>query len=492
MGELAIFSALRIEALAVGGRVTTTGMGSRRALSTGRRMAGELGSEEPVAIVGVAGGLDERLGPGHLVVATELWTADGRSGRRPAGARQLAEELRRYGHQVHTGPVISSRHFVRPSERSTLMAHGALAVDMESAWLADSLGPRPLAVVRAVADTGGHGPLSGGMRALGALLRVRPALDCWARALCPRTVVLAGPRSFCAGVERAIETVERALALFGEPVYVRRQIVHNSHVVGRLEAKGAKFVEEFDDVPDGSTVVIAAHGVSPAVRLQAAGRPDLNVIDATCPLVAKVHHEARRFAAGDHHIVLIGHAGHEEVVGTVGEAPDRIHLVEGPGDVARLDVPDGVPLAYLTQTTLATDETAEIVEALTTRFPVIVGPSATDICYATQNRQDAVRAVAGSCDLMLVVGSANSSNTVRLIEAARRQGCPAELVEDESGLRLTWLQHANTIGLTAGASAPESLVQGVLDALAEFGPVEVREHRITDETVQFALPKQVR
>ena len=373
-----------------------------------------------------------------------------------------------------------------------MAADGAIAVDTEAAWLAEALGPRPLAVVLAVADSGGHAPVAGGLRALGALLRVRPALERWAQAVRPRTVLLAGPRSFCAGVERAIDTVERALVRFGPPVYVRRQIVHNTHVVAGLEAKGAVFVEEFDQVPDGSTVVIAAHGVSPAVRRQAAARPDLNVIDATCPLVAKVHHEARRFADGDHHIVLIGHADHEEVVGTVGEAPDRIHLVDGPDDVGRLEVPEGVPLAYLTQTTLATDETAEIVEALNTRFPAIVGPSATDICYATQNRQDAVRALAGSCDLMLVVGSANSSNTARLVEAARRQGCRTELIEDEADLRLPWLLDADTVGLTAGASAPESVVQRVIEVLGELGPVDVREQRITEETVQFALPRQVR
>jgi 4-hydroxy-3-methylbut-2-enyl diphosphate reductase len=492
MGELTAVSPRRIEAMAVGGRVIAVGTGAERAGATGARLARDLGPDDPVAIVGVTGALGGHQWPGHLVVATELRTTEDPAPRRLAGAHLLAEELRRYGHWVHTGPIVSSPHPVPASELGGLAAGGAIAVDTESAWLAAALGPRPLAVVRAVADSAGHAPVAGGLRALGALLRVRPALERWAQVAHPRTVVLAGPRSFCAGVERAIDTVERALLRFGPPVYVRRQIVHNTHVVAGLEAKGAVFVEEFDEVPDGSTVVIAAHGVSPAVRRQAAARPDLNVIDATCPLVAKVHHEARRFADGDHHIVLIGHADHEEVVGTVGEAPDRIHLVEGPDDVARLDLPEDVPLAYLTQTTLATDETAEVVEALNTRFPAIVGPSATDICYATQNRQDAVRALAGSCELMLVVGSANSSNTARLVEAARRQGCRTELIEDESDLRLPWLLDVTTVGVSAGASAPESLVQRVIEVLEQLGPVDVREHRITEETVQFALPRQVR
>jgi 4-hydroxy-3-methylbut-2-enyl diphosphate reductase len=266
-------------------------------------------------------------------------------------------------------------------------------------------------------------------------------------------VLLASPRSFCAGVDRAIETVKRALDRYGAPVYVRRQIVHNLHVVRDLEARGAIFVEELDEVPADATVVFAAHGVSPAVRSEAADRGDLTVIDATCPLVAKVHNEARRYAGQGHHLVLIGHEGHEEIEGTIGEAPDRFHLVERPEDVARLDLDQELPMAYLTQTTLATDETAEIVAALRERFPKITAPPADDICYATQNRQDAVRSIAHRCDLMLVVGSSNSSNTARLVEVARRQGCRAELIEDASELQVGWLDGVATVGLTAGASA---------------------------------------
>jgi 4-hydroxy-3-methylbut-2-enyl diphosphate reductase len=286
--------------------------------------------------------------------------------------------------------------------------------------------------------------------------------------------------------------VERAIERFGPPVYVRRQIVHNAHVVGRLAAMGAVFVEELDEVPDGATVVLAAHGVSPEVRAQAAGRDGFTVIDATCPLVAKVHHEAKRYASRGYDIVLIGHADHEEIVGTLGEAPERTHLVQTPDEVDGLSLEDGSPVAYLTQTTLAMDETAEVIGALRRRFPAIVGPSANDICYATQNRQDAVRAIARTCDLILVVGSANSSNTARLVEVARREGCRAELVEDAGQLRLSWLDGAGTVGLTAGASAPESLVAEVVQALSSLGPVEVAEHRTTTETVRFALPLQVR
>jgi 4-hydroxy-3-methylbut-2-enyl diphosphate reductase len=349
-----------------------------------------------------------------------------------------------------------------------------------------------MAVVRAVADTANRGMAVGGMRALGALRRVRPPLERWAAALGDHEVVLAAPRSFCAGVERAIEIVERALERFGSPVYVRRQIVHNAHVVRDLESKGTVFVEELDEVPAGSTVVLAAHGVSPVVRADAAERADLRVIDATCPLVAKVHNEARRFVAQGYHILLVGHGSHEEVVGTLGEAPGHMSLVERPEDVGALTLAPDAPVAYLTQTTLATDETEEIVAAMQERFPDLVGPAAHDICYATQNRQDAVRAMAGRCDTMLVVGSANSSNTARLVEVARREGCPAHLVEDASALELAWLDGATTVGLTAGASAPESLVQEVVDALSALGPVTVDEVRTTDETAHFTLPSQVR
>jgi 4-hydroxy-3-methylbut-2-enyl diphosphate reductase len=261
--------------------------------------------------------------------------------------------------------------------------------------------------------------------------------------------------------------------------------------VRRLERLGAIFVEELNEVPDGATVILAAHGVSPAVKREGAERESLTVIDATCPLVAKVHTEARRYAAQDYNMVLIGHGDHEEVEGTLGEAPEHIHLVESVADVATLDL-DARPVAYLTQTTLATDETAEIIEALRGRYPEVTGPSTNDICYATQNRQDAVRELARRCELVLVVGSTNSSNTLRLVEVGRREGSRAELIEDASEIRLSWLDDVTTIGVTAGASAPEELVREVVATLRTLGPATVTEHRTVEETVQFSLPRQVR
>ncbi len=488
MAELRLVAALRLEALALGGRVQVIGMGPQRAATARLRAApGPIA----VAMAGVAGGVSPEVRAGQVVVASELRTLDGRVRRLP-GAALLAAELERIGCRVSLGPIVSVPRFARAAERAELGEGGVLAADMESAWLADTLGDTPFAVVRTIADSLEGGPVFGGIRALGGLRRVRPALEAWAAAVAPRRVELAAPRSFCAGVERAIEIVERAIDRFGAPVFVRRQIVHNAHVVADLERRGAVFVEELEDVPDGATVVLAAHGVSPEVRGQAAARPDLSVIDATCPLVSKVHHEARRFASQGRRIVLIGHAEHEEVVGTLGEVPGGIDLVEGVEDVDRLPYGDDTPMAYLTQTTLAVDETAEVIAALRERFAGIVGPSANDICYASQNRQDAVRSLASSCDLMLVVGSANSSNTARLVEVARREGCRAELVEDASQLDLRWLRGAGVVGISAGASAPESLVQGLVEALSGLGPLEVAEHRTTEESVRFSLPQQVR
>ncbi|HEY8201263.1 MAG TPA: 4-hydroxy-3-methylbut-2-enyl diphosphate reductase [Actinomycetota bacterium] len=307
----------------------------------------------------------------------------------------------------------------------------------------------------------------------------------------PRTILLASPRSFCAGVERAIEIVERLLDRGGPPVYVRKQIVHNTHVVADLEARGAVFVDELDAVPAGATVVFSAHGVSPAVRAEAARR-GLDVVDATCPLVSKVHAEARRFAARRDTVVLVGHAGHEEVEGTLGEAPGRTVLVETAADVDRLRVDDPARVSYLTQTTLACDETADIVEALRTRFPALQGPASEDICYATTNRQDALVAVAREVDLVLVVGSDNSSNSQRLVELARRQGVPAHLVDDAAHLRPEWLDGVRVIGLTAGASAPNRLVDEVVALLSSLGPVTVAERETTRELRSFMLPSAVR
>ncbi len=306
-----------------------------------------------------------------------------------------------------------------------------------------------------------------------------------------RTVLLASPRSFCAGVERAIAVVEQLLDQRGGPIYVRKQIVHNVHVVADLQARGAVFVDELDAVPDGATVVFSAHGVSPAVRTEAADR-GLEVIDATCPLVTKVHAEARRFGARGDTVILIGHAGHEEVEGTLGEAPDQTVLVQTVEEVEHLEVADPGRVSYLTQTTLAVDDTAEVVGALRARFPALRGPVSDDICYATTNRQDALTAIAAESDLVLVVGSTNSSNSVRLVELARRHGTPSYLIDDPSDIRPEWLDGIGVVGLTAGASAPPRLVEAVITALAELGPITVVERETTHETVYFALPAAVR
>jgi 4-hydroxy-3-methylbut-2-enyl diphosphate reductase len=301
----------------------------------------------------------------------------------------------------------------------------------------------------------------------------------------PTKVLLAAPRGYCAGVERAVEAVERALQTHGAPVYVRKQIVHNAHVVRDLESKGAVFVDEETEVPEGAVVVLSAHGVAPEVHQKAAGRR-LTVLDATCPLVTKVHLEARRFAAKDRTIVLIGHAGHEEVVGTTGQAPDRTVLVQDVAEARSLRVVDPDNLAYLTQTTLSVDETNEIVEALRDRFPSIEGPPREDICYATQNRQDAVKELARRADVVLVIGSDNSSNSKRLAEVAREQGTPAHLVDDETEVDPAWLDGSDVVGITSGASAPEWLVDRMLSWLASRGANEVEELRLTEEHVRFS------
>jgi len=304
------------------------------------------------------------------------------------------------------------------------------------------------------------------------------------------TVVLAEPRGFCAGVRRAIAVVERALERHGPPVYVRKEIVHNAHVVSVLRRRGAVFVESETDVPAGAVCVFSAHGVSPAVRETAAAR-SLDVIDATCPLVSKVHQEARRFARDGHTVLLIGHAEHEEVEGTRGEAPDRTVVVESIEAAEQLQLPAGARPAYLTQTTLSVDETAGVVEVLRRRFPDLAGPGTDDICYASQNRQDAVKAVAAETDLVLVVGSPNSSNSVRMVEVARLAGTPARLVPDVSQLDPDWLAGVGSVGLSAGASAPEVLIEEVLDRLAELGYADVRLASVATEDVVFALPSSV-
>jgi 4-hydroxy-3-methylbut-2-enyl diphosphate reductase len=492
---LLVLAPLRIEANAVRrgltqtqSRVLRTGMGATRAKKSAAGSSTH--SFGAMVVMGTAAGLSADLSPGDLVVASEV--TDGETTHRLPGADLLAAELRRAGLSARAGRIITVKKLVKADSRSRLAADGYLAADMETAALLGAAGGRPVAVIRAVSDAGlGPGMVSGGMAALRALRRAAPVAEKWAAACRERTVLLAGPRSFCAGVERAIEIVERALELRGAPVYVRKQIVHNTRVVSDLEQRGAVFVDELDEVPDGATVVFSAHGVAPAVRDDASGR-GLSVIDATCPLVSKVHAEARRYAEKGYTIALIGHAGHEEVEGTLGEAPDSTVLVQTAADVAVLDLPDPSKIAYLMQTTLAIDEAADVAGALRDKFPQMRAPGSDDICYATTNRQAAVHAVATEAELVLVAGSANSSNSVRLVERSMRAGTPAHLIDGATDIDLDWLPGVSVVGLTAGASAPPAVVSEIIDALSGLGTVTVTERVTTTESVQFGLPREVR
>ncbi len=465
-------------------------MGPRRAARGARVTEGD-----PLLIAGFCGAIDPELEPGDVVLASEL--------RGPTGTTQcpdptiLAGVLRRGGLRVRVGPIASSQRLVVRERRRALQRSGALAVDMESAWVAAAAHARPLVTLRVVLDTHRqelYRPLrtvAGAAVAYRTLRRASALVESWAGALGPREVVLASPRASCAGVVRAVEIVERALVDRGAPIYVRKQIVHNAHVVADLEQRGAIFVEEIDEVPRGATAIFSAHGVSPSVRAAAAER-DLDVIDATCPLVSKVHAEARRFASSGFDIVLVGHEGHEEVEGTFGEAPEHIHVIASTDEIGGLQVSDPDRVAYLTQTTLAIDETAAVVDALRERFPALVGPTSSDICYATQNRQDAVRDLASDCDVVLVVGSGNSSNSRRLVEVAERAGCPAALIEDGADIEPELLIGRRRVGLTAGASAPEALVQKVARALEGLGGTTLSERTVAREDVHFKLPIEAR
>jgi 4-hydroxy-3-methylbut-2-en-1-yl diphosphate reductase len=496
--DLQILAPLAVEAAAARGgapwaHVHRTGMGPRRSARSAELARQAAGS--PVMIAGFCGALDPGLEPGDVILPTEL--------RGPTGTTLcddttiLAGHLQRAGFRVRRGPIASTQRLVWGSRRRALHQSGALAVDMESAWLASAVGGQPLVTLRVVMDTSHHElyrplrTLSAFVTAYRTLRRACELAQDWAGALSSREVLLASPRASCAGVERAVEIVERVLEERGAPVYVRKQIVHNAHVVAELEERGAVFVEELDQVPRGATVIFSAHGVSPAVRREAAER-GLDVIDATCPLVAKVHAEARRFAQNGFDIVLVGHEGHEEVDGTLGEAPERMHVIASPDEIGDLEVADPERVAYLTQTTLAVDDTAAVVERLRERFPALVGPASSDICYATQNRQDAVRALAAECDIVLVVGSSNSSNSRRLVEVSERAGCPALLVEDGREIPPQRLRDARRVGLTAGASAPEELVEDVIRAVEGLGSVTVTERTVAEEDIRFKLPREVR
>jgi 4-hydroxy-3-methylbut-2-enyl diphosphate reductase len=307
----------------------------------------------------------------------------------------------------------------------------------------------------------------------------------------PETILLASPRGYCAGVDRAVQTVEQALELHGAPVYVRKEIVHNKHVVEQLRERGAVFVDSEADVPEGATVVFSAHGVAPSVHSNAKQRR-LQTIDATCPLVTKVHVEAKKFANEDYTIVLIGHAGHEEVEGTMGEAPEHIVLIEDEAQVDELEVKDPDKVAYISQTTLSVDETLSIIGRLRERFPAIIGPRTDDICYATTNRQAAVKQLAGQSDLVLVIGSRNSSNSNRLVEVAREHGADSYLIDNQLEVREEWLEGKRVVGITSGASAPEELVQRLVEYFRNRGTQDVRELEVVSEDVRFMLPKVIR
>jgi 4-hydroxy-3-methylbut-2-enyl diphosphate reductase len=499
--RLVVAAPLRVEALAAGRSglpadtvIVRTGMGPEKASRA--TQAVRAAKPDAVAVVGLAGGLAPRVRPGDVIVASEVRTPDGTVTGRCPSAPLLAGEMRRAGFTVHVGPVVSVPRLAVGTARAELAATGAIAVDMESAYLSPSASGRPFAVIRVIVDTAAE-PLGRfdlarrGVAGLRVMRRLGAPLAAWTAAVAQRKVLLAEPRAFCAGVERAIEVVERALEIHGAPVYVRKQIVHNTHVVNDLASRGAVFVEELDEVPPGATVVFSAHGVAPSVHEDAARR-QLSVIDATCPLVEKVHAEARRFTARGDTVLLIGHAGHEEVDGTLGEAPGRIGLVQSAQDVPSLEVPDPERVTYLMQTTLAVDEAEEVVDALRARFPAIVGPGSADICYATSNRQNAVRKVAAEADLVLVVGSENSANSRRLVEVSRRDGAASHLVESVGEVRLEWLAGVETIGISAGASAPPNLVEELTEALAGLGATTVMTRSIGTESIAFTLPKEVR
>ncbi len=526
-GGLLVLAPLGIEARAVAGgtrraRIERVGVGPRRAAAAATRLRvvpaanagpahpgpasptdgdpthGDLtdGGPDAIAVMGVGGGLVAGLVPGELVVADRVLRPDGTVVCEPAGAALLAGALQRAGLAARVGAVVTTPRPVRgAAAREILAATGATVADMETSALLEESWGRPTAVIRAVSDLPGQelvsvGTVANGAKALRSLRAAGPVVEAWADACRRRTVVLASPRSFCAGVERAIATVDAAIDRFGPPVYVRRQIVHNDYVVADLETRGAVFVREIDEVPAGATVVFSAHGVAVAVRSEAAAK-GLRVIDATCPLVAKVHSEVRRFAQRDRELVLIGHAGHDEVEGTLGEV-EGIRLVESPDQVADLDLDSTARVAFATQTTLAPDEVEATVAALKARFPDLEGPRGSDICYATHNRQEAVKDIAADCDLVLVVGSATSSNSRRLVEVADRSGCRAELIDDESDLRIEWLSAASRIGITAGASAPDFLVHRIVDALRGLGPLDLDRRPVRAEAVSFSLPQEVR
>jgi 4-hydroxy-3-methylbut-2-enyl diphosphate reductase len=486
LSSTVLFTPLRVEHAALRGaahsmRVIRTGMGPRRATATAAAS-----HADAILVAGLAGAQAGHIRPGDVVVASEV-RGSGSTVEIPS-APLLASALRRHGLSVHVGPIRSV-----PGIAWKVADDTVLAVDMESAQLAPA--SAPFAVVRAIVDSPDHplwhpGTLRRGLAGLRALKACQPVLEQWAAATGPRNVLLAAPRSFCAGVARAIDTVEAALRRYGAPVYVRHQIVHNAHVVRDLQDRGAVFVDDVDAVPEGSVLVFSAHGVAPTVRRDAAARTP-TVIDATCPLVTKVHTEIRRYARRGNTVFLIGHPDHEEVQGSRGEAPDDVIVVPDVETARSVQPRDPSRVAYTMQTTLAVDEAERIAAVLRERFPRLSAPRTDDICYATTNRQRAVRAIAREVDLMLVVGSPNSSNSLRLVEVAQREGVPAYLIDDCGEIDLRWLAGRQRVGITAGASAPPHLVDQIVHCLGGLGPVTASESQLIDEDVTFALPKEV-
>jgi 4-hydroxy-3-methylbut-2-enyl diphosphate reductase len=488
LSSTVLFTPLRVEHAALRGaarsmRVVRTGMGSRRAAATSAAS-----HADAVVVAGLAGAQARHIRPGDVVVASEV-RGTGSTVEIPS-APLLASALRRLGLTVHIGPI---RSVPGIAWKIAEVAPEVLAVDMESAQLAPA--SAPFAVVRAIVDSPDHplwhpGTLRRGIAGLRALKACQPALEQWAAAIGARDVLLAAPRSFCAGVARAIDTVEAALRRYGKPVYVRHQIVHNAHVVRDLQDRGAVFVDDVEAVPEGSVLVFSAHGVAPTVRRDAAARTP-TVIDATCPLVTKVHTEIRRYARRGNTVFLIGHPDHEEVQGSRGEAPDDVIVVPDVETARSVQPQDPSRVAYTMQTTLAVDEAEQIAAVLRERFPQLSAPRTDDICYATTNRQRAVRAIAREVDLVLVVGSPNSSNSLRLVEVAQREGVPAYLIDDCGEIDLRWLAGRQRVGITAGASAPPHLVDEIVHCLGGLGPVTASESQLIDEDVTFALPKEV-
>ena len=503
---LTVLTPLRLERRAVrsgatSARVVVTGAGPARSREYRRVNLNGNGNGHsergPVVVAGFAGGLHPDLEPGDLVVATEVRLADGATCSFPA-ARLLAGELQRAGLRAMAGPIRSVERLARGGAREQLAADGAVAVDMESGWLLEGY---PLggaaAVVRAVVDTARRELVSpwtpyGTWRAAQSLRAAMPVLERWADATRPPAAWCSPPRGASApawsGPSTSWSAPSTATARRSTSAARSSTTCTSSP---SWPSAGPSSSTSSTRCPTGSRVVFAAHGVAPSVRDEAGDR-DLQAIDATCPLVAKVHAEVRRFAGRGFQVLLIGHADHEEVEGTVGEAPDAITVVGHPDDVDTIEVADPDRVAYVTQTTLAVDDVAEVVARLRDRFPKLEGPPRDDICYATQNRQDAARALAQQCDLVLVVGSRNSSNSNRLVEVVRREGCEAHLVDDDGEVELAWLAGARTVGITAGASAPEAMVQRVVAALGALGPVEVEECPVVREDVRFTLPAEVR